>query len=207
MKRLVVAFFLAPAGATLVLLAMGACESGSEERLAPEPSRKTFGMAPPASTVTAPGEVQSSVGNSSILDRGADGTSGGAQDELVGDFCFPRNVPDYEVISAVEGGNELMTVLELVVDAEATSEVDLTLIARDLKVSYFYLDALLVSFVDRSKQGEPETGEAQIINTVSGALILGMSEGPPNKEGLTVISYGDPASIDQEEVFARTACS
>ena len=207
MKRQVVAFFLAPAGAALVLLAMSACESGSEERLAPEPFRKSFRMAPPASTVAASGEVQSSVGNSSILGRGADGTSGGAQDELVGDFCFPRNVPDYEVISEVEGGNELMTVLKLVVDAEATSEIDLTLIARDLKVSYFYLDALLVSYVDRSKPGEPETGEAQIINTVSGALILGMSDGPPNKEGLTVISYGDPASIDQEEVFARTACS
>src|SRR3712207_7972220 len=53
------------------------------------------------------------------------------------------------------------SVLKLVVDAEATSEIDLTLVARDLKVSYFYLDALLVSFVDRSKQGEPETGEAQ----------------------------------------------
>lgn len=206
MKTLV-AFLLAPAGAVLVLLAMGACESRSEGRLAPEPSRKTFGMAPPASTVAAPGEAQGSVGGSSIPERGADAASGGAQDELVGDFCFPRNVPDYEVISAVEGGNELMTVLNLVVDAEATSEVDLTLVARDLKVSHFYLDALLVSFVDRSKQGEPETGEAQIINTVSGALILGMSDGPPNKEGLTVISYGDPASIDQDEVFARTACS
>ena len=206
MKTLV-AFLLAPAGAVLVLLAMGACESRSDEGLASGPSRKTFGMALPASTVAAPGEAQGSVGDSSMPERGADAASGGAQDELVGDFCFPRNVPDYEVISTVEGGNELMTVLKLVVDAEATSEVDLTLVARDLKVSHFYLDALLVSFVDRSKQGEPETGEAQIINTVSGALILGMSDGPPNKEGLTVISYGDPASIDQEEVFARTACS
>jgi hypothetical protein len=207
LKRQAVAHFLAPAVAALLLSAMSACESGLEKRLsAPEPSRRTPGMAP-ASTTAVPEGDRGSVKNSPIPDRGVDEASGGGQDELVGDFCFPRNVPDYEVISAQEGGNELMTISELLVDAEATSEVDLTLIARHLKVSYFYLDALLVSFVDRSKPGESETGEAQIINTVSGALILGMSDGPPNKEGLTVISYGDPASIDQDEVFARTACS
>ena len=199
LKRRIVAFFLAPAIAALVLSAMGACENGSEERLS---GPKAFGMAP-ASTVV-PGEAQASAQNSSTP---VEETSGGTQDEMVGDFCFPRDVQDYGVISSEERGNELMTVLELVVDAEATSEVDLTLIARDLKVSYFYLDALLVSFVDRSKPGRPETGEAQIINTVSGALILGMSDGPPNKEGLTVISYGDPATIEEDEVYAKTACS
>ena len=162
---------------------MGACESRSAERLTPGPPKKTSGVAPPASTVAAPGEAQGSVGDSSIPERGADAASEGAQDELVGDFCFPRNVPDYEVISTVEGGNELMTVLKLVVDAEVSSEVDLTLVARDLKVSHFYLDALLVSFVDRSKQGEPETGEAQIINTVDGALILGCPTALRTKRG------------------------
>jgi hypothetical protein len=65
----------------------------------------------------------------------------------------------------------------------------------------------LVSFVDRSKPGKPETGEAQIINAVDGALILGIPEGPPNKEGLTVIAYEDPSAPEEEEVFARTACS
>ncbi len=90
---------------------------------------------------------------------------------------------------------------------EATSEVDLTLIARDLKWSYAFDDALLVSFVDQSRPGEPETGEAQIINAVDGALILGMSEGPPNKEGLTIIAYEDPTSPDEKKVFAKTACS
>lgn len=129
------------------------------------------------------------------------------QDELVGEFCRPENVPDYGVASAVRTGNELMPVVELVVDTEATSEVDLTLIARDLKLSYAFDDALLVSFVDRSKPGDPETGEAQIINAVDGALIRGMPEGPPNKEGLTVIAYEDPTSPDEEKVFARTACS
>ncbi len=129
------------------------------------------------------------------------------QAELVGDFCRPENVPDYEVASAVRSGNQLMPVVELVVDTEATTEVDLTLIARDLKLSYAFDDALLVSFVDRSKPGGPETGEAQIINAVDGALILGIPEGPPNKEGLTVIAYKDPRSPDEEKVFARTACS
>jgi hypothetical protein len=130
-----------------------------------------------------------------------------ATDELVGDFCRPENVPDYRVASAERAGNDLMPVLELVVDTQATSEVDLTLIARDLKAYYAFHDALLVSFVDRAKSDDPETGEAQIINAVDGALILGISEGPPNREGLTVISYTHPATADENEVFAMTACS
>jgi hypothetical protein len=130
-----------------------------------------------------------------------------ATNQLVGDFCRPENVPDYRVASAEKAGNDLMPVLELVVDTRAASEVDLTLIARDLKASYAFHDALLVSFVNRAKPGAPEIGEAQIINTVDGALILGMPEGSPNREGLTVISYTDPATVDENEVFAETACS
>jgi hypothetical protein len=205
LKRRIVAFFLAPAMSTLVLSAMSACDNGSEERLSRLGASGASRMA--SASTSAAGEALGSAESPSTPDRAVEGSSGGTQDEMVGDFCFPRNVPEYGVISAVEGGNELMTVLELVVDSEVTSEIDLTLIARDLKVSYFYFDSLLVSFVDRSKPGAPETGEAQIINTVSGALILGMSDGPPNREGLTVISYGDPASIDEDEVFARTVCS
>lgn len=140
-------------------------------------------------------------------DAGTGAPAFDTQDELVGEFCRPENVPAYGVASAVRSGNELMPVVELVVSTEATSEVDLTLIARDLKWSYAFDDALLVSFVDRSRPGEPETGEAQIINAVDGALILGMSEGPPNKEGLTIIAYEDPTSPDEEKVFAKTACS
>jgi hypothetical protein len=127
-------------------------------------------------------------------------------DELVGDFCRPEGVPDYRVASAEEAGNDLMPVLELVVDTRASSEVDLTFIARDLKASYASHDALLVSFVNRARPGELETGEAQIINAVDGALILGIPEGPPNREGLTVISYSEPATVDDREVFAQTAC-
>lgn len=127
-------------------------------------------------------------------------------DELVGDFCRPEDVPDYRVASAERAGNELMPVLELVVETRASSEVDLTFIARDLKASYASYDALLVSFVDTTRPGEPETGEAQIINAVDGALILGIPEGPPNREGLTVISYTEPATVDEREMFAQTAC-
>jgi hypothetical protein len=127
-------------------------------------------------------------------------------DELVGDFCHPENVPDYRLASAKGAGNDLMPVLELVAYTRATSEVDLTLIARDLKAAYASYDALLVSFVNRDKTGAPGTGEAQIINAVDGALILEIAEGPPNREGLTVISYTDPATVDEDEVFAQTAC-
>jgi hypothetical protein len=127
-------------------------------------------------------------------------------DELVGDFCRPEDVPDYRVASAEGAGNDLMPVLELVVDTRASSEVDLTFIARDLKASYASHDALQVLFVDRARQGEPETGEAQIINAMDGALILGIPEGPPNREGLTVISYTEPATVEDREVFAQTAC-
>ncbi len=127
-------------------------------------------------------------------------------DELVGDFCRPEDVPDYRVASAEGAGNDLMPVLDLVVDTRASSEVDLTFIARALKASYASHDALLVSFVNTSRPGEPETGEAQIINAVDGALILGIPEGPPNREGLTVISYTEPATVDDSEVFAQTAC-
>ena len=127
-------------------------------------------------------------------------------DELVGDFCRTEDVPDYRVASVERAGNELMPVLELVVDTRASSEVDLTFISRDLKASYASHDALQVSFVDRARPGEPETGEAQIINAVDGALILGMPEGPPNREGLTVISYTEPVTVDDREMFAQTAC-
>ncbi len=129
-----------------------------------------------------------------------------ATDELVGDFCRPEDVPDYRVVSAEGAGNDLMPVLELVVETRASNEVDLTFIARDLKASYASYDALLVSFVDTTRPGEPETGEAQIINAVDGALILGIPEGPPNREGLTVISYTEPATVDEREMFAQTAC-
>ena len=184
----------------LLVLAVFAALSGCEQvNPPPEEAEKQGGV---ERVEPAPRIAPQPTREPAIQDPPIDTTN-----ELVGDFCDPENVPDYRVVSAERAGNDLMPVLELVVDTEATSEVDLTLIARDLKVSYLFYDALLVSFVNRAKPGQPETGEAQIINAVDGALILGMSEGPPNREGLTIISYTDPATVDEAEVFAKTACS
>ena len=192
----------------LLVLAVFATLSGCEQvNPPPEEAEKQGGVervepAPRLAPGLAPRLAPQPTPEPTIQDPPIDTTN-----ELVGDFCDPENVPDYRVVSAERAGNDLMPVLELVVDTEATSEVDLTLIARDLKVSYLFHDALLVSFVNRAKPGQPETGEAQIINAVDGALILGMSEGPSNREGLTIISYTDPATVDEEKVFAKTACS
>lgn len=129
------------------------------------------------------------------------------RDDLVGDFCFPEDVPHFKISSSKEAGNDLARVLEIVVDTRASSEVDLTRISRTLKAFHADRDALVISFKDVSARGAPATGEAYVINTVVGALILGMSDGPPNQEGLLVVSYKDEPTVPQDEVFARTECS
>jgi len=131
----------------------------------------------------------------------------GARGDRVGDFCQPENVPYHGVTSAEEVGNELITVLELVVRTRATSETDLTLITRSFKAFYEDYDALVISFNSLSEEGDPAVGEAIVTNTVEGALIMGLSDGPLNEEGMTVVSYVDPAHVPQREVFARTECS
>ncbi len=127
--------------------------------------------------------------------------------DRVGDFCYPDDVPYHGVSSTKEAGNELIKVLELVVRTRATSETDLTLLTRSFKAFYEDYDALVISFNSLSEKGEPAVGEAIVTNTVSGALILGLSDGPLNEEGMTVVSYVDPANTPQDEVFARTECS
>jgi hypothetical protein len=129
------------------------------------------------------------------------------RDGLVGDFCFPKDVPYFRVSSSKEAGNDLARVLEMVVGTRASSEVDLTRISRTLKAFHADRDALVISFKDLSARDERAVGEAYVTNTTVGALILGMSDGPPNREGLLVASYADGPTRPQDEVFAASGCS
>ena len=141
-------------------------------------------------------------------ERGEPSAPNGRQrGHLVGDFCYPDDVPYYGVSSKKEVGNDLIRVLEATVRTRATSEIDLTLITRAFKAFYADYDALVLSFESLSEEDGTEIGEAYVTNTAAGAFILGMSDGPLNDEGISVVSYVDPAATPQAEVFARTECS
>ncbi len=133
--------------------------------------------------------------------------AGDADGDRVGDFCYPDEVPYHGVSSAEEAGNDLIKVLELVVRTRDTSATGLTLITRSFKAFYEDYDALVISFYSLSAPDKPAVGEAIVTSTDAGAFILGMSGGPANKEGMTVVSYADPAPSPQAEVFADTECS
>ena len=133
--------------------------------------------------------------------------NGRPRGELVGDFCYPDDVPYYGVSSKKEAGNDLIRVLEATVRTRATSEIDLTLITRAFKAFYADYDSLVLSFESLSEEDGTAIGEAYVTNTAAGAFILGMSDGPLNREGISVVSYVDPATVPQAEVFARTECS
>ena len=165
----------------------------------------------------APAEVWGTAAGSSLADAGggsgrtAEGDGllqeGGPRGDLVGDFCYPDDVPYYGVSSKREAGNDLIRVLEATVRTRATSETDLTLITRAFKAFYSEHDALVLSFESLPQEEGAAIGEAYVTNTEAGAFILGMSGGPLNEEGISVVSYVDPATIPQAEVFARTECS
>lgn len=167
-----------------------------------------------ATGITAPGEQEPNPTGPTRRSRSS-ASAGGAsagdrteeRGELVGDFCFPEDVPYFGVSSSKEAGNDLARVLEMVVDTRASSEVDLTRISRTLKAFHADRDALVISFKDFSARDERAVGEAYVTNTTVGALILGMSDGPPNREGLLVVSYADGHTRPQGEVFAATECT
>lgn len=146
-------------------------------------------------------------GNGRAAEGDSSSPNGRPRGELVGDFCYPDDVPYYGVSSKKEAGNDLIRVLEATVRTRATSETDLTLITRAFKAFYADYDALVLSFESLSDEDGTEIGEAYVTNTAAGAFILGMSDGPLNKEGMSVVSYVDPATVSQAEVFARTECS
>ena len=133
--------------------------------------------------------------------------NGNPRGDLVGDFCYPDDVPYYGVSSKREAGNDLIRVLEATVRTRGASETDLTLITRAFKAFYADYDALVLSFERLPDEDGTAIGEAYVTNTAAGAFILGMSDGPLNEEGISVVSYVDPAAAPQAEVFARTECS
>ena len=158
---------------------------------------------------TAAGSSLAGAGGGSGRAAQGDGLlqEGGARGDLVGDFCYPDDVPYYGVSSKREAGNDLIRVLEATVRTRATSETDLTLITRAFKAFYSEHDALVLSFESLPQREDAAIGEAYVTNTAAGAFILGMSGGPLNEEGISVVSYVDPATIPQAEVFDRTECS
>ena len=162
-----------------------------------------------ARTGTSPGSSPMPAGNENGRVALGDPSSlnGRPRGELVGDFCYPDDVPYYGVSSKKEAGNDLIRVLEATVRTRATSETDLTLITRAFKAFYADYDSLVLSFESLSEEDGTAIGEAYVTNTAAGAFILGMSDGPLNREGISVVSYVDPATVPQAEVFARTECS
>lgn len=168
---------------------------------APDEARAERGAAPGSTPTRSGGENgRAAKGEGSLQGDGARG-------DLVGDFCYPDDVPYYGVSSKREAGNDLIKVLEATVRTRATSETDLTRITRAFKAFYAEHDALVLTFESLSGEDGTEIGEAYVTNTAAGAFILGMSGGPLNDEGISVVSYVDPATIPQAEVFARTECS
>ena len=73
----------------------------------------------------------------------------------------------------------------LVVDTRATTERDLTLVARDIKARYANLDSVSVEFID-SNDFLAYRGGALIFNTAAGAYFQGFVYGPPNNKGYLV---------------------
>jgi hypothetical protein len=71
------------------------------------------------------------------------------------------------------------------VDTKATTEQDLTLIARDIKARYANLDSVSVEFID-SEDFLDYRGGALIFNTAAGAYFQGFAYGPPNNKGYLV---------------------
>jgi hypothetical protein len=165
--------------------------------------------APAEELGAAAGSAPTGAGDESGRAAKGDGSlqEGGARGDLVGDFCYPDDVPYYGLSSKREAGNDLIRVLEATVRTRATSETDLTLITRAFKAFYADHDALVLSFESLPQKEGAAIGEAYVTNTAAGAFILGMSGGPLNEEGISVVSYVDPATIPQAEVFATTECS
>lgn len=105
------------------------------------------------------------------------------EDEMrVGNFEHPKNVPEYEILQKSENERNGICVKRLLVDTQATSEADLTLITRDLKARYASFDAVSIEFTD-STDTLSYTGGAVIFNTTEGAVYIGYIYGPPNNEG------------------------
>jgi len=94
-------------------------------------------------------------------------------------------VPAYEILQKEQTECDGVRGVTLIVDTRATTERDLTLIARDIKAPYAGLDAVSVEFID-SENFLEYTGGALIFNTAAGAYYEEFLYGPPNNKGYLV---------------------
>ena len=106
-------------------------------------------------------------------------------DVSIGGFDRPESVPDYEILETRRSERNGAHGTTLTVDTRATTENDLTLIARDIKARYADLDSVSVEFID-SKDFLNYRGGALIFNTAAGAYFQGFVYGPPNNKGYLV---------------------
>ena len=106
-------------------------------------------------------------------------------DVSIGGFRRPDNVPDYQILETYRSERNGARGVTLTVDTRATKEVDLTLVARDIKARYADLDSVSVEFID-SKDFMDYRGGALIFNTAAGAYFQGYVYGPPNNKGYLV---------------------
>jgi hypothetical protein len=106
-------------------------------------------------------------------------------DVRVGGFDRPDGVPAYEILQTDRDERDGARGAALIVDTQATTEQDLTLIARDIKARYADLDSVSVEFID-SENFLHYNGGALIFNTAAGAYYAGFVYGPPNNKGYLV---------------------
>ena len=106
-------------------------------------------------------------------------------DVRVGGFDRPDSVPAYEILQKDQSERDGVRGVTLIVDTRATTERDITLVARDIKARYADLDAVSVEFID-SENFLEYTGGALIFNTAAGAYYEGFVYGPPNNKGYLV---------------------
>jgi hypothetical protein len=106
-------------------------------------------------------------------------------DVSIGSFRPPDNVPDYQILESYRSKRNGARGATLTVDTRATTEVDLTLVARDIQARYADLDSVSVEFID-SQDFLHYRGGALIFNTAAGAYFQGFVYGPPNNKGYLV---------------------
>jgi hypothetical protein len=106
-------------------------------------------------------------------------------DVSIGSFRRPDNVPDYQILETRRSERDGARGATLTVDTRVTTEVDLTLVARDIKARYANLDSVSVEFID-SEDFLNYRGGALIFNTAAGAYFQGFVYGPPNNKGYLV---------------------
>jgi hypothetical protein len=106
-------------------------------------------------------------------------------DVSIGSFRRPDNVPDYQILETHRRERNGARGATLTVDTRVTTEVDLTLVARDIKARYANLDSVSVEFID-TENFLNYRGGALIFNTAAGAYFQGFIYGPPNNKGYLV---------------------